>query len=397
MANKMHEFLKTVKRAYTYYLIFCSLAIGISISIKDSGTINKAINELLSFNNFNLKLSNEIISDTLQSVREQSIKSKKSLISDKFHQIMEKYKDYNYGYSADFSQTYASPEYPFEEGYEKNTLSELAATLIKLNDKKIKFYLPEVNDFNKKLNSVLLSLTDQNKKYISYKNLQYDPDINLFNFHLSIFHDYDWDKDIKLDKEDKIIQIKAELIECNYSWLDLLVSIGQVNKFIEKLDNNNFVVYPFMRNYWQNVKDANPNNAFERLIEIRRNTPIKHTITLLGIEINLNPMKYIGQIIIVFLFLYYYLHLSYFTHRRPNKETLEYFPWIAIYNGNLPKIITFCFTFILPSASIIVITSGFWTDDKLSNLYSLLISIIALIIVTFLGILIHKLLGELRK
>ena len=151
-----------------------------------------------------------------------------------------------------------------------------------------------------------------------------------------------------------------------------------------------------LHNFWENVKDVTPQDAIERLKEIRGNVPLQHTITVFGFATNLSPMKYFGQIIITLLFLYYYLHLSYIEKRKPNNETLDYFPWISIYKGKLPIYITWIITFILPTTSIVIIFCGFYTDNGFDNLKSLVISIITIVLVLWLGTLTNRILVKLR-
>ena len=393
----MFDFLKTVKKTYAYFLIFCFIAIWISFSIMDRGNIDKAINELSALNSSDLTLNNKKIIDTLNTVYEKTVRTKISSLSEKLDRIRKKYDKYNYGISLNLYEIYTSPKYSINKDYKSKTLRELSNTLIKLNDEKIWFFFPEINDFDNILNVFFSSLEDDNNKYISFNQLTYNSNKRIYNFYLSIYHNYDWEKDLKTDEEKRILHIIADSIQCEHSWLNLLFEINQISEFVEKDDSHEFTVFPSLRSFWQNVQYATPSNALSGLKEDRLNTPVQQTITLFGIKIDLSPMKFLGQIILVLLFLYFYLHLSHFELRNPDKKTIDYFPWVAIYNGSIPNIITFFTIFILPSFSIVIIAIGFWTDDVFYNCISMIFSFVAIAIALYLGKLINNTLIRLRK
>ena len=113
------------------------------------------------------------------------------------------------------------------------------------------------------------------------------------------------------------------------------------------------------------AKGVKPGINRNEVYEIRASIPSQHTITVFGFGINLGPMKYIGQIVVALLFLYYYLHLSYVEMKKPVKEVIAYFPWISLYKGKLPIRITLIISIITISS---VIWMGVLTNKILVNL-----------------------------
>lgn len=395
--EKMFEYLKTVKRGQTYFLIFCFLSLGISISITDSSSINKAIYELEAFQKYNSNYNYGNSHSLFSTVYTQTTYDKLSLFSETFRKIIDKYKNFSFDQMNFFFNPGISPDYPRMFASRDKTLPQIIENIKSLDDNLIHFYFPKKSDFEKKLDSLLERFDSNSSKYISFNKREFNYQSLNVKLFCTVFQSYDKERDRRNDRIDREIIIDAESLKIKYSLLDLLYKNNLVNEFVVRQDDGNYKIFPNLLKFWQNVKDVNPANGIERLKELRANVPLQHSITVFGFAMNLGPMKYFGQIIISLLFLYYYLHLSYIEKRKPNKENLEYFPWISIYKGRLPIFITWTITFILPSFSIIAIFFGFYTDNKLDNIYSLAISIINIFVVIWLGILINRILVKLRN
>ncbi len=395
--DKMYEYFKAVKRSHSYLLLSCFLSIAISLSITDTSNINKAINEVEAFQDFSTNQINTNPLNLLDIVLTQDDKNILKSVSNKFHHVINKYKNFNFGISSDYNIPGVNPVYRFNKEYNNKSLTEILLFIEILDDKEIVFLYPDLNDFEIELKSFLENLDQEKPKYIEFKIFNYNYQLKKIEFPASVFHNYDKEKDIKTNEKENKIYVKLKSKTLNYSWLDLLFKHNIMNEFVKKDSDDDYTIFPYLKLYWQNIKDVNPSSSIERLKEIRASIPSQYTITLFGFGIDLSPMKYIGQIVIVLLFLYYYLHLSYVEMKKPDKQTIEYFPWISIYKGKLPIYVTWFFTFILPSLSVTFIFLGFYSDNFSDNSYSLIISIIAIVFLIWMGVLTNKILINLRN
>lgn len=393
--DRIYEYFKVVKKSHSYFLLSCFLSIVISISITDSSNVNKAINEVDAFIKFS-KHQNESYLELVNSVLNEKDKIILKAISDSFYRINRNYKNFNYGWNSNYMYPGLFPSYMSNKHYNIQSFQQNLAFLESLGKDEIIFVYPEINDFEKKLNSFLENLEQDSPKYIYFKTLQYNYESNNLTIPMSVSYKYDREKDIKSETKEESLIVKIESRNLKNTWLDVLLKNNLINEFVKIENKGEYNIFPYLKLFWQNIKDIKPTNAIEGLMEIRSNIPPRHTISILGFGVDLSPMKYYGQIVIVLLFLHFYLHLSHVEKKRPNKDIIEYFPWISLYESKIAIKITWTITFILPSVSIVSIFLGFYTDNSSNNWSSLIISIITIGFVIWIGILINRILVKLR-